>query len=263
MRYWCQVIVAIHASILSLIGQTIGFDVPAGTLLVEGNSSSSVPFNIGPAQASSVRYQQVHAASRFLPDSGLVSTMYFRVDAFQGNGFFAVLPNIQINMSTSPRGPDSLSPVFAENVGPDDTVVFGPGPLEIRSGFAHMGVPQFFEVRIPLARPFFYNPAAGHLLLDVRTVGGGGAWTSIFDAQNFVGDDVSRVYNFSADGTGGVEATSGRVETTGLVLILNITPIPEPPAGSLFLFGGAALGVLLFIFRSRKQPTVATETEAM
>jgi hypothetical protein len=127
------------------------------------------------------------------------------------------LPAVQINLSTTPKAPDGLSTTFASNVGNNDTVVFS-GALSLSS--AASGSPAAFDVLIPFTTAFFYNPAAGNLLLDVRNSGGG--TSSQFDAVSATGDSVSRAYN-------PVNSSTGSTETFGLVTEFVFQPGQQPP----------------------------------
>src|SRR5439155_473356 len=92
-----------------------------------GNSADNLPF------ANNYRLQQVCDASQFsaiAPSGGWINAIYFRVD---GGVFTATDPSMQVNLSTTSKGPDGLSSVFAENVGSDDKIVFGPGALTLDS----------------------------------------------------------------------------------------------------------------------------------
>ena len=178
--------------------------VPNANAPVEGNSGNSYPFNIG---ASNLRYQQVYAASQFgaVPAGGaFLTALAFRLDAGWG-AFAATLPGIQINLSTSAKAPDGLDTTFANNVGLNDTLVYS-GALPLSS--AASGSPAAFDILIPLTTPFWYTPAAGNLLLDVRNSGGGSS--SQFDAVSTANDSVSRVY-------GSVGGSTGGADTLGLV----------------------------------------------
>jgi hypothetical protein len=106
-----------------------------------------------------------------------------------GRRFRATLADVQINLSTTSVADDALSLTFADNVGADDTVVFSsPLPLQSRSRGSN---PKNFDIVINLTTPFFYDPAMGNLLLDVRNFGGGK--TTFFDSVHAGGDGVSRV----------------------------------------------------------------------
>jgi hypothetical protein len=160
-----------------------------------------------------MRYQQVFDASQFSrlnPGGGLINRI-----AFRGHGpgipFTANAPQLQVNLSTTSKTPDGLSSTFVENVGPDDTQVFS-GPLQTAVTFT--GDPTNFEVTLIFTTPFFYDPAKGNLLLDVRNLQGSTEAPpddQELDGTNADGDSVSRVYNFgdanatAAGSIGGVD----------------------------------------------------------
>jgi hypothetical protein len=113
-----------------------------------------------------------------------------------------------------------LSATFANNPGPDDTVVFN-GPLALSSAAA--GNPRAFDIVITLTTPYFYNPAAGNLLLDVRNSGGG--LTTQLDAVSAMGDSVSRAAGVP------VTASSGDTpDSLGLItkFIFMLTTLSAP-----------------------------------
>jgi hypothetical protein len=147
--------------------------------------------------------------------------------AFRGHGpgvpFTATVSQLQVNLSTTSKRPDALSSTFADNVGSDDTQVFS-GPLPAAVTFT--GDPTNFEVVVNFTTPFFYNPAKGNLLLDIRNSQGGVEVPpndQELDGTSASGDSVSRVYNFGdvtaakAGQTGGVDEK----DTYGLITRFN------------------------------------------
>lgn len=161
--------------------------VPTSLENVEGNQGNVFPFGLG----ISYRYQQVYAATEFDPSEPLLITeIRFRPDFVSGGSFSTVLPDVQINMSTTGNAPDLLSSAFADNVGADDTIVFD-GALPLSSNATGPG-PFDFDVVITLSTPFLYDPLEGDLLLDVRNFGGGGVVRPL-DAHAVVNDPISRV----------------------------------------------------------------------
>jgi hypothetical protein len=209
--------------------------VPQNAAEVEGNFSQIGPFNIAPFGVPSQRYQQVFAASAFAALSGphLITQIAFRPNVLPdadaaGAAFSATIPNIRIHLSTTSRVPDGdpdgdpagLSTTFAENVGTNDTVVFN-GALPLSSAFTGPeGGPKAFDIVIALQTPFWYDPTAGNLLLDVRNFEG--VATTLFDAESTEGDSISRIGSF-----GGVDSpTADFADSAGLVVRFTLTPVP-------------------------------------
>src|SRR5947199_10878 len=93
---------------------------PAGLATQDGNTNTWYPFF-----PNSIRYQQVYSASEFSVltnfGGGWILGILFRGDRY---AWAVTFPSVQFNFSTTARGPDNLSSVFAENVGADDAVVF-------------------------------------------------------------------------------------------------------------------------------------------
>jgi hypothetical protein len=74
---------------------------------------------------------------------------------------------------------------------------------------------------IPLTTPFWYNPAAGNLLLDVRNSGGGSS--ASFDAVSTTSDSVSRVFGSVTNVTGSTNSLGLVTEFTLGVGTINLT----------------------------------------
>lgn len=196
----------------------------AGPLVVpnEWSTAQGDTGNLFPLFSSKpIRYQQVFAAaqfSRLRTGGGLINRI-----AFRGHGpgipFSGTIPQLQVNLSTASKAPDGLSSTFAENVGADDTQVFS-GPLQAAVTFN--GDPTNFEIVITFVMPFYYDPAKGNLLLDVRNLAGG---TQVppsdqeIDGTIASGDSVSRVYNYGDVNAAGAGQTGGvdEKDTYGLI----------------------------------------------
>lgn len=221
--------------------------VPEGFLIREGDSAQNQPFNW--SLGSSFRYQQVIEDSQFFSirsAGGFITDFQLRMDSPLGHPFTATFQSIQINFSTIPRAPDSLSPVFAENVGVDDAVAFGPGPLHWAASYSSGSAPQAWEpaMHTHLTTPFFYNPNAGNLLMDVRVFTS--AMTSPMDGEARVGDPISSVLASS------VGAASGTPSTFGFITLFEATPVPEPGAVTLAVMAGV-LTAVTGLLRRRKE----------
>jgi len=227
--------------------------VPNALQNVEGNLSNAFPFNTG--TLPSQRYQQVYAASNF----GSLDLLRITVIAFRPGPndapFMVTLPDIQINLSTTTRQPDDLSPLFLSNVGADDAVVFARGSLSLSSAVVGPAQgPKDFDVVINLQNPFIYAPAKGNLLLDVRNFQGGDLGFSL-DAEATDGDGVSRVFT-NGSTPGGVDSPIGAtdaISTLGLVTRFTVAPVasvvPEPSTFTLLTTGLLTPLILLVVRR--------------
>lgn len=198
--------------------------------ILDGNSLFR-PFN----NPQPGRFQQVYDAASFdslPPGGGNIHFVLFRVDPF-AESFSAGINSLQINLSTTPRGTDQLSPVFDENTGPNDRIVLGPTSVGI--GGSGGGGLSTFDVFFTLAQPFHYDPAMGNLLLDFRIFAGAGTnpgRIATLDAFDVAGDGVSSVYAY-----GSTMPTVGQVSSLGLATAFSITPVPEPSSVALFTLG--------------------------
>lgn len=231
--------------LLAIVTQAQDVIVPGNFASTEGDSNNGYPFNISAFSLTSQRYQQVYNSSLFssLPAGGVeITGMAFRIDVGTGASFSSTLPDIQIDLSTTATSANTLSSTFASNVGANDTVVVGAGPLAL-SGTTG-GTPNPFNIIINFTTPFIYDPSAGNLLMDVHNFGGGG--TTQFDSTD-VGTGIAR--NFTEGSGVGSPTADGVINSSGLITEFIYQPVPEP--GTLALAGLGGLTMLLG-FRRRK-----------
>jgi hypothetical protein len=164
------------------------------------NNGNCMPFM---CNLPTTHIQQVYSAAAF---SGLtqINTLTFFQSLLAGTT--TVLPgNYQLSLSTTSKPVRGLSPNFAANIGPDNTVIFS-GNLG--------GVSTYPSFTITASVPFIYDPSAGNLLLDV-----------VVDNQSFApinwgftdadetGVWMSRAYNVGVQSSG--------VDNVGLVTQFN------------------------------------------
>ena len=212
--------------------------VPNGNAGVEGNSSMSEVFT-----QSSFRLQMVFDASQFpIPQgaSGRIDSIWFRLDSATTPNPTMFFGGGSVTASLTPVMPDSLSSVFANNVGANAVTIYN-GAIGY-GGTSQPGSPQPFVQTIIATSPFWYVPSQGNLLLDIRGRSGQAFLPGALDAQSTFGDSVSRVFANSE------LLTSGTADTIGLITRIDFTVIPEPSTWMLAILG---LGIF-FVFRRRK-----------
>jgi hypothetical protein len=204
-------------------GRQFPADVPLivpGYLATQEFSQSSGTFSI--AQ----RVQQVYGASEFPNGPILIRGIYWRPSPSDGFAFRTVVPDIQVNLSTTSKQPDGLSPAFADNVGLDDQVVFN-GPLKLSSHFQNAAAgTKRFNMFLRLQHPFYYDPTQGNLLLDIHNFQGSAA--SNTDAYGLNGDGGSRAIALDPN------ATSADFTDTGIdpIQIIFTRVRPKKPSPS-------------------------------
>ena len=207
--------------------------VPNAQTDAEGNADTSFPLNIVSVGLSAQRYQQVYASGD-IGGTGIIDKIAFRPDANLGVAFTAEGVSIDIRLSHTPSGPDSLSSTYANNVGPDETVVLDTDSLAYSSAKANCGPsgPCDFDIIIDLNDVFTFN-GTDNLLLDIRLRTGDANANGFFDLEFSIGDGVGRVFN----NTSNLTASNGTAQSAGIVtkfFLRNFTPSPSSVS-----FGGS------------------------
>lgn len=208
------------------IYHSVYFVVPADPNVL-GKDPTQLPLV---PRGGTARVQQIYDHSAFTevpPEGAFLTRLFFRPTCNSQGGW--VVTNLQVNISTSSRIPDQLDARFAANIGIDETTVYGPKPAAI-STQAH-GCSPPFDIVLELDNPFFYSPANGNLLLDIRNFGsffpsdphgGPQVGDSHLDAPANLGDVVSRI---AASPVTAEVATV--VDTAGLTTAFQFDPFPK------------------------------------
>ncbi|HKQ50422.1 MAG TPA: S8 family serine peptidase [Phycisphaerae bacterium] len=176
--------------------------VPNANTNSEGDSNNAYPFSSGvfPSQ----RYQQIYDASQF-PEAGLITAIRFRPDDTHGNAFTNAAVQAQISLGYSARPVANPSTTFSDNIGPGTVQVFN-GTLTLSSADSG-GPPRSVDIVVDVEDQFFYDPALGPLLLDIRVLNS--PVTTFFDADGeFSGQTATtRIFSIStaSDLTGGTD----------------------------------------------------------
>ena len=201
-------VLAIAVLTLTGVAWAGGVTTPGSVKTTEGNSDNLYPFNGDP-----IRYQQIIAATEFSGGAGWITQIRLRPDAASGAAFSETLNSVQINLSTTATSPEGMSKTFAQNIGPDETIVYQ-GALALSSAFTGPSAgPMALDIVITLQKPFYYDSTAGNLLIDVRNFLGGK--TTQFDAQD-APDTTARVWN--PDVNSPTAVASDPYPSVGLVL---------------------------------------------
>jgi len=196
--------------------------VPDTLATTEGNDN-----NFGPFFNNSVRYQQVYSASQFPSSMGplQITQIAFRPDgSVTDPNLIIIFNSVQMDLSTTSTTPSTLSTVFGDNVGADNTTVFDSFVFLNVPVTGPAGGPKDFTVVFNLT-PFIYDPSAGDLLLDVRAFQSGGGISASLDAAS--GSPFTAHIDAASIG-----AASGDFFALGLVtqfqFIAAPAPVPEP-----------------------------------
>jgi hypothetical protein len=208
----------------AVLGQSQTWIVPPSVANV------TAAYGAGTFSQAGLRIQEAYGPANFPATGALIITqLRYRPDAVLGGAFSATVADIRITLSTSPRAPDALSTVFAQNVGTDETVVFQ-GSLDLASAFSGPpGGPRDFDIVVPLQAPFLYDPGRGALLVDISNVSGAPAAT-VLGGQSVAGDAASRAVGSVGNPTGGL---STGVDALQLVYV----PTNAPPRPTLLTRG--------------------------
>jgi hypothetical protein len=207
-------------------------------LFFEELDSGTGPFTVRTDDPSSIRYQQLFvgtdiAVYGYTPPAWLITKIGLPgVGTYPGK----VSPQVEISFSTTHHSPSSLSPVFAENIGPDATLVFSGSITWVPLPPHH---PEGGRYEIIFDQPFLYVPSAGNLLMEVKNF------------ETFTFEDTPLPIEFPlvrGPAIRGLYAMDAHAETgmslsSGLSYFFTMTPIPEPSIWALLLSGTALVGL--------------------
>jgi PEP-CTERM motif len=219
-----RIFVTLLAGFLLLAGIQAMATVVVG-LPPDAGTGNCFPFGC----AYSGEYQQVYTSSLFSGPITITDLEFFNT-VFDAGATAMNSGNWMISLSTTSADWNTLSSTFANNIGPNNTLVFN-GNLAQAWAFGD-------TLTINLSTPFTYDPSMGNLLMDVMVSNSSDAGGVIyFDTNGYNNGGLNgntffgRVYN-------GGTVNSGYGLVTGFS---TGTTTPEP--GTLVLLGSGLLGV--------------------
>src|SRR4030081_817259 len=162
-----------------------------GAFLVVPNAQTNSPGNmldiVGGGTAG--RQQEVFGRGQFQVGGPLLISQ-FALRAAPGTGAASLAStSLMVHLSTSSFAPNTsggnilITGTFANNLGPDNTLVYS-GPLAISSPGCAAGPSACpFDMVLPFTTPFLYDPTKGFLLLDLQVADFTGQGS--LDAESF------------------------------------------------------------------------------
>jgi len=204
--------------------------LPAGSVGVEGETSTAYPWN---RNSAVIRVQYCYDSSNFTAQ-GVITPILINRLRWRANS--TVVPSAGgsystalVELSTAAVDQAAITTVFAANHGADRLQVYA-GPVTVLATPAvpitTPLTPGIFYVDLPIA-PFLYDPSAGaDLLIDIavpQNVFSGGSTTAL-DARG-AGVLASRVFNLTSQ-----TAPTGTVQTSFAAVV----EVGYAPANALF-----------------------------
>jgi hypothetical protein len=186
-------------------------------------SGNCIPFGCA---LGITRYQEVYSRAEFSGPLEIneIDFFAFANDVFPLGNLASGTFTLSLSTTSMPVG--GLDNNFLNNIGADNTVF----DVAVLTGGAASSVLSF------LGGAFFYDPAAGNLLLDIQISGASHAGTNTYFQTPLSTVAASRLYTdppFVSQDTGGPLVTG----------FVSLATVPEPPTFALFVLGIVGFGI--------------------
>ena len=158
----CKSTIALGLILATSLGAQSSSIVPKATAKIDASNSTAWPFGLGLPS----RMQGLYHPSLFATKPPAIKSIAFRA---QGKQSLLAKKGVEleIRLSTSPRGPWNLDKSFSKNVGLDERIVFKKRRIDLPASASRLS-PQAFLVRFPLDSAFAYQQSKGSLLVEIR-----------------------------------------------------------------------------------------------
>lgn len=211
--------------------------------IVVPNANTSSPGNTvlsGPASGGGI-YQELFGQGQF-PGDVEITGISFR-PAIGSVPVDWEFDTLDVYLSSKILG-GPISTTFANNTGPDNTLVFSAANFTLSDAGCSGPAVCAFDLNVVLTTPFIYSPEPGKPLV-VEYV-----YTSTQNPTGFADGEVFRSFPSpiaQVSENGSSSGTTGTLAFGGLITEFSYTPVPEPASWMLLL------GVASLLWMARKR----------
>lgn len=222
----CAVVVVMGTSLLLLVGircaQAAEIKIVSPSAYQDREGEGQATSNLPP-----YRFQQVFPAEDFAAlgnQPHWIVGYTWRPDQSVTSPLTAQLPDQQVRLSTTQRGPGNLSLRFDDNFGSDVTQFYRGRVIPVADAHSGPGPREFYHTGFPAGvTPFLYDPSQGNLLFDVIS------WQGEYPARaDMIPGIQTSLYGSSPFATQG-----GR--NAAVIFQFTFIPVPEPATPTLLV----------------------------
>lgn len=206
----CHILVSMLLATCALPRAQVTLVIPPGTGTVAGNSANLFPWGWSAANFAGLRHQNIYDANNFILQGVttpiVITRLRWRPDenapAVTGGTFQQAV----VQLSTAPMDYRQQTLNFVTNHGADKLTAYSGPVVHTPTPGAAAWTPQSWCIDIQLTTPFYYDPAAGDLVVDCDYAAGswlGGTLGSmdVLTLNSFAGRTWGSSSYPNADGT--------------------------------------------------------------